>query len=281
MLPKSPLRLIASVLFLALSTGRAAPAHTERNILYLTPSAAAAADPYRKQSCVLDVYVPADAKDCPVIVWFHGGGLREGSKSLPVELMNKGYCIVSPNYRLTPKAKAINAVEDAAAAVSWVFENIHRYGGSHRLIFLSGHSAGGYLSTMVTLDPKWLQPYGIDSDLVAGLIPFSGQMITHAAVRGERDIPATRPTIDALAPLFHVRADTPPFLMITGDRELELWGRYEECAYMARMMKIVGNHKTHLVEIPGVDHGSMVKPAFPLLIDEVNRVVALRAAANR
>lgn len=256
----------------------AASARTESNVAYLRPADAATADVYRKERAVLDLYVPADAKACPVVIWFHGGSLNSGDKWIPEDLKKHGYIVVAPNYRLTPKAKAVNTIEDAAAAVAWVFENIARYGGDPRCIFLTGHSAGGYLSTMVTLDRHWLRAYGIDANQVAGLIPFSGQMITHAAFRGEASIAPERPVIDAFAPLYHVRADAPPFLMITGDREQELWGRYDENAYMARMMKIAGHTRTRLVEIPGTDHGGMVKPAFPLLLAEIERILATLAA---
>lgn len=273
-------RLFFIGLLLGLSGAlRAAPAHTENNLAYLRPADAAVANAYRKERAVLDLYIPSDAKACPVVVWFHGGSLNSGNKWIPEELKNRGYIVVAPNYRLTPKAKAVNTIEDAAAAVVWVFENIARYGGDPRLVFLSGHSAGGYLSTMVTLDRHWLRAFGLDADRVAGLIPFSGQMITHAAFRGEAGIAPEQPVVDAFAPLYHVRADAPPFLMITGDREQELWGRYDENTYMARMMKIVGHTRTRLVEIPGTDHGGMVKPAFPLLIAEIERIVAVHAGA--
>ena len=75
-----------------------------------------------------------------------------------------------------------------------------------------------------------------------------------------------------LAPLFHVRADAPPLLLITGDREKELLGRYEENAYMMRMMKVAGHKDTRIMELDGYDHG-MTFPAFPLLIDEVRRIM--------
>jgi hypothetical protein len=75
--------------------------------------------------------------------------------------------------------------------------------------------------------------------------------------------------------LFHVRADAPPLLLITGDRELELLGRYEENAYLMRMMKIKGHSSTTLYELEGFDHG-MVEPALPLLIKEVKRITALK-----
>jgi hypothetical protein len=72
--------------------------------------------------------------------------------------------------------------------------------------------------------------------------------------------------IDALAPLFHVRKDAPPILLVTGDRDRELLGRYEECAYFGRMMRLVGHRSTVLHELEGFDHGGMPEPAFPLLL---------------
>ena len=42
-------------------------------------------------------------------------------------------------------------------------------------------------------------------------------------------------------------------------------GRYEENAYLARMMKVVGHEHTRLLELQGYDHG-MTYPAFPLII---------------
>ncbi|RYZ95391.1 MAG: alpha/beta hydrolase, partial [Sphingobacteriaceae bacterium] len=146
------------------------------------------------------------------------------------------------------------------------------YNGSKKLIFLSGHSAGGYLATMITLDKSYLNKYNIDANSVAALIPFSGQAITHFTVRAENGIQALQPTIDKYAPLYFVRADTPPILLITGDREKELFGRYEENAYLNRMFKLAGNKRTTLYELQGFDHGGMAVPAFPLLLQEAATV---------
>lgn len=81
------------------------------------------------------------------------------------------------------------------------------------------------------LDRRWLAANYIDADLIAGLVPYSGHSITHMTVRAERGIGDKQPIVDELAPLFHVRKDAPPMLLITGDRDLELLGRYEETAY--------------------------------------------------
>ena len=69
-----------------------------------------------------------------------------------------------------------------------------------------------------------------------------------------------------------MRSDAPPLLLITGDREKELLGRYEENAYMMRMMKVIGHKNTRIMEMNGYGHG-MTYPAFPLLLEEVKRIL--------
>lgn len=228
-------------------------------------------DSYIGERCVLDVYYPSNAKGFSTIVWFHGGGLTAGNKDFPEALKEKNVCIVAVNYRLSPRVKVKECIEDAAAAIAWVFNHIHEFGGDTSLIFVSGHSAGGYLSLMIGLDKKWLNPYDIDANRIAGLIPLSGQAITHFTIRKERGIADTQPIIDEFAPLYYVRAEAPPLLLITGDREMELLGRYEENAYLARMMKLVGHNETRLLELQGYGH-NMTEPAFPLLLNEVQRI---------
>lgn len=228
-------------------------------------------DTYIRERCLLDIYYPENKKGYSTVVWFHGGGLTGGQKEIPEALKGKGIGIIGVNYRLSPKANVQQCIEDAAAAVSWVFENITAFGGDSSLIFVSGHSAGGYLTAMIGLDKSSLGKYGKHADDIAGLIPFSAQTITHFTRRKELGIPEKQPVVDQYAPLYHVRPDAPPLLLITGDRELELLGRYEENAYLMRMMKVAGHNDTRLYELDGYGHG-MTEPAFPLLLNEVQRI---------
>lgn len=231
-------------------------------------------DAYTAAQCRLDVYYPKDQKNKTAIIWFHGGGLKAGKKEIPAALMNKGYIVVGVGYRFSPKVRAPQYIADAAAAVAWAFEHIAQYGGSRSRIILSGHSAGGYLDLMLALDKKYLQHYNIDADSLLGVVPFSAQCITHFTVREERGVPPLQPVIDSMAPLYHVRKTVPPILLITGDREKEMYGRYEENAYLLRMLKLTGNAKTELYELQGYDHGGMAQPAFPLLLNEAKRLSA-------
>jgi acetyl esterase/lipase len=243
---------------------------TKSNIHYYNDKINSA-DSYINERCVLDVYYPKNVKNFATVVWFHGGGLTSGNKEIPQALTGKDICIVAVNYRLYPKIKAPTYIEDAAAAVAWAFNNIASYGGNPSLIFLSGHSAGAYLVNMITLDKSWLNVHKIDANKIAGLISFSGHAITHFAIREERGIPGTQAVVDSLAPLYHVRGDAPPVLLVTGDRELEMLGRYEENAYLMRMMKLAGHKDIKLFELQGYGH-NMTDPAFPLLLNEVKRI---------
>ena len=239
-----------------------------KNIPYY-PESTRSSDNYIKEQCVLDIYKPIGKTNAPVIVWFHGGGLTGGTKSIPKELLDYGYLIVSVEYRLSPKVKAPAYIEDAAASTAWVFQNIAKYEGNVKQIFLSGHSAGGYLDLMIGLENKWLAKHGISTDSIAGLLPLSPQVITHYTIRDENGISKYQPLIDAYAPIFHIKKDTPPIVLITGDREMELLGRYEENAYFFRMMKIIDNKKVKLSELEGLNHGEMMRPGIFLLMKEI------------
>lgn len=233
----------------------------EENIPYRTGEDL---DPYARERCVLDVYAPAETPPgsggFATVVWFHAGGLTSGEKWIPHRLRAKGIAIVAANYRLSPKVQAPVYIQDAAAAVAWTLDNIHRYGGDPDKVVVSGHSAGGYLAAMVGMDPTWLEPHGHHPDRLAGLAPISGHTITHFTVRAERGIPGHQAVIDELAPQYHVRAEAPPIVVITGDRDHELLGRHEENAYFWRMLQVVGHPDATLVECKHFDHSGVVAP---------------------
>jgi acetyl esterase/lipase len=240
----------------------------ESDIFYRTQEDAQQNE-YIAERCKLDIYYPTNVKNYTTVVWFHGGGITSGNKHIPEKLMEKGIAVVAVNYRLNPKAHCPEYIEDAAAAVGWTFKNINKYGGDSTKIVVSGHSAGGYLTSMVGLDKRYLAKFGIDANNIAMLIPFSGHTITHMTVRKERGIPDTQPIVDEFAPLFYVRSDAPPLILISGDREREMLGRYEENAYMMRMMKVAGHEKTKLYELDSFDHGGMASPACEVLLNEI------------
>lgn len=265
---KKPVTSILFSLFFILTSWAESPWITEFDIPY-----SAKDDAYAKERLKLDIHHHSDTTDLPVIVWFHGGGLTGGNKSVPGELMDARYVVVAPNYRLIPNVGVDECIDDAAEAVAWAFNNIEKYGGDRNKIFVSGHSAGGFLTSMIGLDKTRLEPYGIDADSIAGLIPYSGQVITHFSDRKSKGIGELTPYVDNNAPLFHVRKDAPPYIIITGDAEQELFGRYEENLYMWRMLKLTGHPDVKIYKLDGYNHGDMAAPAHHILKHEISRIL--------
>lgn len=228
-------------------------------------------DSYRKERCKLDIYYPTDKTDYSTIIWFHGGGLEGGEKGIPSELKEKGVAVVAVNYRLSPKAKNPAYTEDAAEAVAWVFNNISSFKGNLDKIFVSGHSAGGYLALMIGLDKSYLAKHSIDADKIKGLIPISGQTNTHYTIKKERGLPFEIPYIDEYAPIAHARKDAPPILLVSGDRNMELAARYEENAHLDAILRAVGHKDVTLYELEGFDHGGVYAPACYLMLNWIKK----------
>ncbi|MEG2240178.1 MAG: alpha/beta hydrolase [Alistipes sp.] len=226
---------------------------------------------YTQQRCRVDVAHKSTTKAVPVVVWFHGGGLTGGDRFVPNELLTKDYVIVAVGYRLSPHVSVSEIIDDAAAAVAWTFDNVARYGGDPSKIYLAGHSAGGYLVDMVGLNRAYLAKYGFEADSLAGIIPFSGQAITHFEQRRCMGMNPTQPLIDTLAPLYYVRGNAAPMLIVSGDREQELYGRYEETAYFWRMLKLAGHKDVTFYELDGFNHGDMCGPAYDLLLKFIDQ----------
>lgn len=237
---------------------------TEKDIIYRS------VDDYATKMCRMDIAYPEGAEARPVIVWFHGGGLTGGWRHIPQELLRNGAVVVGVGYRFSPHVPVTQIIDDAACAIAWVMDNISQYGGNPDKVFISGHSAGGYLVTMVGLDKSRLAKYDKDADALAGIIPFSGQAITHFEERRSRGIADKQPIVDSLAPLYHVRGDAAPILILSGDRELEMLGRYEENAYFWRMLRLAGDDDATLYEFDGYGHG-MCEPGYPLLLEFIHK----------
>ncbi|MCA9096261.1 MAG: alpha/beta hydrolase [Planctomycetaceae bacterium] len=226
---------------------------------------------YERTRCKLDLYLPAETKDAPSILWFHGGSLRFGDKGGAIEqgigkhFAEEGIIFISANYRLHPQVSYPAYVEDAAAAFAFLHGTIETYGGSPRRIFISGHSAGGYLVAMVGLDPQFLAKSKLSPSDIAGVIPVTGQMLTHSTVRKEQEVPETRPVIDAASPCWHVRRDAPPFLNLAGSEDLPT--RAEENIYFISALKAIGHPDATYLQIEGRSHISvaaeLAKPSDP------------------
>lgn len=221
---------------------------------------------YQRERCQLEIKTSDGATNLPVLIFFHGGGLSGGKKHFP-KMNFSNLVVVTAGYRLSPKVTYPVFIQDAAAATTWVLKNIGNYGGDPKRVYISGHSAGGYLAAMVGMDPQWLQANGVSNLELAGIIPISGQMTTHFNVKkmlGDRG-PMYRPLITPEAPLYHCASNLPPVCLITGDRKIEWKCRVEENQLLAVSLKTVGCPRVEFHEVPKENHGSIGTAAMPIV----------------
>lgn len=184
----------------------------------------------------LDLYVPTDPPpDCgyPVFVFVHGGGWSSGDRELygflGRALAKEQILTVIPSYRLVPGVKHPAQAQDVAAAFAWAQHHVAEYGGDPGKFVVGGHSAGGHLSSLVTLDRSYLQPAGGEPDAVRGVAGMSG--VYDLARVGQLKLfeqtmlvpafGADHSLWPAASPVTHIRGDAPPFWL--NNAEID-WG---------------------------------------------------------
>ncbi len=109
---------------------------------------------YSEDCLFLNIYVPKEAKDCPVILYFHGGGFTRGSADEKPfdgeEYAKRGVIFVAVNYRLNifgffadgKNCKGNLGLYDQLCAINWIKHNIAAFGGNPNSVILMGQSAG-------------------------------------------------------------------------------------------------------------------------------------------
>ena len=165
----------------------------------------------------LNLFLPKDKKSLPVFFFIHGGAWKYGDRSLYPSVGNRfakeGILTVVPSYRLAPKNPHPAQIEDVAAAFAWVAQHISEYGGDTNRIYVGGHSAGGHLSALLTLDEKYLRPYHLSARNIRGTIGLSG-VYNLGSGDTQSSVFSSDPTArkDA-SPLYHIKNPAPPFLV--------------------------------------------------------------------
>src|SRR5262245_3799785 len=100
----------------------------------------------------LDIYSPKSmTHPLPVLLWIFGNRWSRGSKNHPppLNLMSRGYIVVSIDYRLSGEAPFPAAIKDCKAAVRWIRANAATYHFDPDHIGAWGHSAGGHLAALL------------------------------------------------------------------------------------------------------------------------------------
>jgi acetyl esterase/lipase len=228
---------------------------------------------YAQERGKLDIYLPKNRRDFPVLVWFHGGALMYEDKNesyairVAKRLASEGIGVVVPNYRLFPNAKYPAYIEDAASAAAWVVQNIGSYQGNPQQVFVGGHSSGAYLAAMAVLDERYLKQHQLSSKQIAGAILLSGEMFGDSTVWAERGLPKTD-AVDETTPMFHVRRDVPPVLSLCAEYAENPPTVCEENQKFVEALRESGHDNVAFEKIPGRTHftiSDMTAPDDPVV----------------
>jgi len=212
---------------------------------------------------ILDVYRLEGSENRPVLIFIHGGGWTSGNKSLYGFFGNAfaryGFVTVIANYRLTDGSKGSvmhpGHIRDVARAVAWTFANIGDYGGSPEKIFISGHSAGGHLVSLLAVDPQRLAEHGLAPSEIAGVMSLSGvyDVRNPGFARIFGDDPAQR--ADA-SPISHVGdAQAPPFQILFAENNLP--GLGPQAVEFDRALADLPSEE-QIIEFPARTHGTII-----------------------
>ncbi|HAJ38112.1 MAG TPA: alpha/beta hydrolase [Chloroflexi bacterium] len=261
----------------------------------------------------LDIYWPADgAGPFPVIVAIHGGAFMGGDKrdaQLTPMLagLERGYAVVSINYRMSGEATFPALVHDVKAAIRWMRANAANFLFDSTRIAVWGGSAGGYLALMAGVSAgvaaledlalgnadqpshvqavvDWFGPTDflkMDAQLAeSGMAPppafaHSGPNSPESLLLG-RQITEIPDLVHAANPETYLHEQAPPFFIQHGDIDVVV--PYQQSAYFAaRAQVILGLPKVYFELLLNAGHAD---PAFTTS-ENVQKVLAFLDQALR
>ena len=102
------------------------------------------------------LYRPSSADDLPVILFLHGGGWVWGSLESHDSLcrslsLDSGCAVLAVEYRLSPEAPFLAALQDASGALDWIARECAAHGLDPNRLALCGDSSGGNLALATAL----------------------------------------------------------------------------------------------------------------------------------
>jgi acetyl esterase/lipase len=180
----------------------------------------------------LNVFAPRNQNyTYPVMLFIHGGSWRSGNKELYTRLgmrfARRKVVMVIIDYPLAPQYK-VNAMAIASAkAVHWVQENIATYGGDPKQIYVSGHSAGGHLSALISIRDEYFDTVGIENPIAGAVLIDPAGLDMYSYLVEANNSPGTShrraftddPKIwKDTSPIYHLHEDMPPMMIMVGGR---------------------------------------------------------------
>lgn len=185
------------------------------------------AEPWQK----LDIYIPAQEikKPLPVIMFFYGGRWTDGSKDIYKFVGDafgkKGYIVVIADYSKYPNVKFPAFVEDGAKAVAWTYKNIEKYNGNPDKLFVSGHSSGAHVGSMIVADERYLKAEGLSPDIITAFAGLAGPYDFVPDAPDLKDMfgpPENYPLMQATT---FINGKEPPMLLLWGAKDEAVWKR--------------------------------------------------------
>jgi len=181
-----------------------------------------------------DFYLPKSGEGpYPAVVLIHGGAWKSGDKRAmapyAAKLAERGYACFSINYRLTPKGRFPNNVNDCKAAVQWLRRWSHRLNIYPDRIAACGGSAGGHLSAFIGAtddDDGFNAPEYGTSGRVQAVVPLYG-VFDFTGFDTKRNPLGNNPYfspaqgnlvehLEKISPATYVTPDDPPVFLIHG-----------------------------------------------------------------
>ena len=72
-----------------------------------------------------------------------------------------------------------------------------------------------------------------------------------------------------MAPLGNIRKLGTRLMLFTGERSKEMMARFEENLYLKSVLEGIGNGEIPIYEFEGKDHGTVLEPAFELILKDM------------
>jgi acetyl esterase len=205
----------------------------------------------------LHIYQPAERKKddkLPAIVFFFGGGWRNGSPTQFIEhckyLSARGMVAITAEYRVKSRHNVtpVECIADAKSAMRWVRQNAASLGIDTNRIAAGGGSAGGHLAAATATIKAFDDEAPKISALPNALVLFNPALNT-------TQIPANYgfgDKAEAASPQHHVRAKMPPTIIFhgTADTTVPLAQAEQFCAAMKQQ-----NNRCEVVPFVGRTHG--------------------------
>ena len=233
----------------------------------------------------LDLYLPKDGTNLPLIIRVHGGAFRMGSKNagVPLAYLSDGYAIASLNYRLSQHAIFPAQIEDCKAAVRWLRANAKKFNLDPSRFGAWGPSAGGHLAAMLgtTGDVK---EFDVGENLafssrVQAVVDYFGptdflQMDDHRLPNGQvhnapdspesqligGPIQENKEKVGRANPAAYVTKNAPPFLIVHGDSDPLV--PHHQSELLATALEKAGIPTTFYT-VKGGGHGNFKDAAVP------------------